>query len=179
MPREPLLRRALLSDVPALEALIEASVRGLQAQDYTPLQIEGALGSVFGVDRTLIGDRTYFCVEEDGELLACGGWSARRTLFGADAQDGRDDNLLDPEQEAARVRAFFVHPSAARRGLGSRLLSACEAAARAAGFRRTELGATLTGARLYAVRGYVPLEKVATPLPNGERLEIIRMGKIL
>ena len=133
--------------------MIERSVRELQRQDYTELQIEGALETIFGVDTTLIDDGTYLVVESDSEIVACGGWSKRRTLFGGDRWTRREDDLLDPAVDAAKIRAFFVHPAWARRGVGTLLLESCENAARAAGFRRFEMGATLTGVHLYQRRG--------------------------
>ncbi len=172
------LRLATPADAEALRALIAASVNGLQAGDYNEAQRAGALGQVFGVDTRLIADGTYFVVETgEGRLAACGGWSRFRTLFGADAMQGREDSNLDPGKDAARIRAFFVHPEFARRGLGSRILQACEAAAREAGFQRFELGATLTGVPLYERHGYREIERLAVPLANGESLPIVRMGK--
>src|SRR5436305_1448885 len=126
MYREFRLRLAEEKDIPALHALIEASVLGLQAHDYTPAQIEGALGTVLGLDTQLIRDRTYFVAESirarHPKLSGCGGWSKRKTLFGADAGPGREADLLDPAVDAAKVRAIFVHPECARRGLGSLIL---------------------------------------------------------
>jgi len=175
------VRQAVMADIPALRRLIELSVRRLQAGDYTPQQIEGALGTLLGVDTRLIEDGTYLVAETEvnGEpgLVACGGWSRRKTLFGSDHRAGREDDLLDPHNDAARIRAFFVHPSRTRRGLGNRILEICESEARAAGFTRFEMGATLTGVPLYAARGYVPLERIEVPLPNGAALPIVRMTK--
>ncbi|HJY36706.1 MAG TPA: GNAT family N-acetyltransferase, partial [Steroidobacteraceae bacterium] len=116
-------------------SLIARSARELSAGDYTPEQVEGALRGAFGVDTQLILDRTYFVAEADGKLVACGGWSKRRTLFGGDARSGRDAADLDPATDAAKIRAFFVDPAYARRGLGSAILERCESAARACGFR--------------------------------------------
>lgn len=160
-----------------MRTLIDASVRGLQAEDYTPSQIEGALATVYGVDTQLIADGTYFVVEADSAIVACGGWSKRKTLYGADHCAGREDSLLNPRQDAAKIRAFFVHPGWTRRGIGSMILEACEAAAGAAGFTRLEMGATLTGVPLYRARGYVALENLAVLLPCGESLPIVRMEK--
>jgi GNAT superfamily N-acetyltransferase len=176
------IRTARESDIPALHTLIEASVRGLQAGDYTPAQIEGALGTVLGLDTQLIRDQTYFLVEAEdahGEsvLTGCGGWSKRKTLFGADRGPDREPELLDPAIDAAKVRAIFVHPNFARRGLGSLILAHVEAAAQAAGFRRFEMGSTLTGVPLYRLKGYVEIEHIAVPLHNGEALPIVRMTK--
>lgn len=174
------IRTAQLADVPALRRLIELSVRGLQAGDYTPRQIEGALGTALGIDTQLILDKTYFVAfpaEQPDTLVACGGWSPRRTLFGSDGGSGRNAALLDPLTDAARIRAIFVHPQWARRGLGSMILRHCESEAQRTGFRRFEMGSTLTGLALYRLRGYVEIERVDVPLPNGEVLSVIRMTK--
>ena len=163
-----------------MRELIDASVRGLQSADYSPTQIESALASVYGVDSQLIADGTYFVVEtgEPGKkIVACGGWSQRKTLYGGDRWTRREDSLLEPQKDAAKIRAFFVHPDWVRRGIGTILLDACEQAALAAGFRRLEMGATLSGVPLYAARGYVSLENLAVPLGNGESLPIVRMEK--
>jgi len=162
-----------------LRELIDASVRGLQAADYTSAQIDGALQSVYGVDSQLIADGTYFVAEAGPEpvIVGCGGWSKRKTLFGGDRWTGREDSPLDPQREAAKIRAFFVHPDWVRRGIGSIILEACEKAAAAAGFTRFEMGATLTGVPLYRARGYIPLENLDVPLKNGESLAVVRMEK--
>ena len=177
------IRKARTEDVPRLREIIEASVRGLQAGDYSPAQIEGALASVYGVDTQLIADGTYFAAEavdaSSGRqtMIACGGWSKRKTLYGGDQYAGREDSLLDPERDAAKIRAFFVHPDWARRGVGSLILEACESAAHAAGFARLEMGATLSGVAFYRAKGYVEIENQSVPLGNGEYLAIVRMGK--
>src|SRR5882672_3447876 len=150
-----ILRKATLADIPQIEALIARSARGLSAEDYRPSQIEGALRGAFGVDTQLLADQTYFVVEEDGRFVGCGGWSFRATLFGGDARAGRDSSMLDPHTQAAKIRAFFVDPQDARRGIGTLLLEHCENEARAHGFSRVELMATLPGVKLYAARGYV------------------------
>jgi GNAT superfamily N-acetyltransferase len=172
-------RAALPADLPELHLLIDKSVRELQAADYSPEQIDGALGTYLGVDTQLIADGTYFVVEAEGERgpVACGGWSRRKTLFGADRRPGRDGTLLDPKTDAAKIRAFFVHPEWARRGIGSRILKLCENAARAEGFTRFEMGATLTGVPLYRRWGYAELERIELPLANGGSLPIVRMAK--
>ena len=175
------LRTASPADIPALGALIEASVRGLAARDYGREQIEGALGTVLGLDTRLVADGTYFVAEARAGcarvLAGCGGWSRRRTLFGSDRAPVRDDDLLDPAADAAKIRAFFVHPDFARRGIGTRILEASEQAARAAGFRRFEMGATLGGVPLYRARGYREIERLSVALPNGAALPIVRMEK--
>lgn len=174
------LRIATEDDVPALHALIEASVMRLQAGDYTRAQMEGALGTVLGVDTQLIRDRTYYVAESGSHRMAgCGGWSRRKTLFGADRGPGREPELLDPATDAAKVRAIFVHPDYARQGLGSLILKTVEDAAHAAGFRRYEMGSTLTGVALYRLRGYVEVERIAVPLGNGEVLPVVRMVKTI
>lgn len=171
------LRLATSADVPALRALINASVRGLQAADYSPAQIEAALGTVFGVDTQLIADGTYFVMASDTVIAGCGGWSKRRTLYGGDKFHTRADDLLDPRTDAAKIRAFFVHPDYARQGIGSAILDACERAAAEAGFSRFELGATLTGIPLYRARGYHPVEHIEVPLADGVTLPVVRMEK--
>jgi len=176
------VRIADLGDVPVLNRLIESSVRGLQAGDYTPAQIEGALGTALGLDTQLLVDSTYFVAEirtEAGDLIAvgCGGWSSRKTLFGSDHGPDRETALLDPATDAARIRAIFVHPEWARRGIGTLILKHCEEAAMAAGFHCFEMGSTLTGVPLYRLKGYVETGRIAVPLPNGEALPVIRMRK--
>jgi GNAT superfamily N-acetyltransferase len=173
-------RLATTDDIAHVESLIEASVRGLSAQEYSPSQVDQALGTWLGLDTQLIADGTYYVVEpaaQPGVLAACGGWSRRKTPYGSDHRPGRDDALLDPQTEAAKIRAFFVHPAWARRGIGSRLLEMCEAAARKEGFTRCEMGATLPGVPLYRRRGYVEGERVELPLANGETLAIVKMEK--
>ena len=186
------LRLAVPEDVPALRELIDASVRGLQTQDYTPAQIEGALKTVFGVDSQLIADGTYIvaqaepaAIERAGAknappeciIVGCGGWSKRKTLYGSDHWTGREDALLDPLRDAAKIRAFFIHPDWARRGVGSMILQACENAASSAGFTRYEMGATLTGAKLFGAKGYVAVKPISIPLVNGESLPVLHMEK--
>jgi len=178
------LRLATEEDVPALHALIEASVRSLQAGDYTAAQIEGALGTVLGLDSQLIQDQTYFIAETVDQnatsrkrVAGCGGWSKRKTLFGADRGPGREPELLNPDTDAAKVRAIFVHPEFARRGLGSLILATVEEAARASGFKRYEMGSTLTGVPLYRLKGYVETERIAVPLSNGQVLPVVKMVK--
>jgi GNAT superfamily N-acetyltransferase len=179
------IRKATAADVPRLREVIEASVRGLQANDYSPAQIEGALKSVYGVDTQLIADGTYFAAEvsdlraEESKIVACGGWSRRKTLYGGDQFAAREDSLLDPAWDAAKIRAFFVHPNWARRGIGSMILDACENAARNAGFTRLEMGATLSGVPFYRAKGYHEIENQAASLGNGEVLWIVRMAKTL
>lgn len=171
------IRTAVPADIPRLQQVIEASVRGLQAKDYTPAQIEGALQSVYGVDSQLIADGTYFAAEIDPLIVACGGWSKRKTLYGGDQYAGRKDSLLDPAQDAAKIRAFFLHPDYARCGIGSLILEACEAAAVAAGFQRMEMGATLSGVAFYRAKGYSEVESENVPLGNGEVLPIVKMAR--
>ena len=171
------LRRARLADVPALQSLIATSARALSRQDYTPEQIEGALRGAFGVDTQLIRDGSYFVIEAHGRLAGCGGWSRRRTLFGSDSRADRDATELDPSVDAAKIRAFFIHPDFARRGFGSRLLERCEDDAIAHGFSRLELMATLPGVRLYAARGYQGGSTVEWPLGDGVSIRFLPMSK--
>jgi GNAT superfamily N-acetyltransferase len=208
------VRPATLDDVPVLGELIQASVRGLQAGDYLPEQIEAALRRVYGVDTQLIADGTYFVAEavvgraqekavtaeaaagseacgdglqsvadpadpnaQNRTVVGCGGWSKRKTLFGGDQWNRRQDDLLDPAEDAAKIRAFFVHPGWARRGVGSTILQACEKAAKAAGFKRLEMGATISGVEFYKARGYAAVEAIAVPLGDGQSMPIVRMAK--
>jgi GNAT superfamily N-acetyltransferase len=191
------IRKVVAAEIPVLRELIEASVRGLQVQDYAPAQMEAALETVFGVDSQLIEDGTFFVAEAkvvDGESKAektsgpknaeavwtvagCGGWSKRKTLYGSDHWTGREDALLDPQHDAAKIRAFFIHPAWARQGIGSKILEACEIAASTAGFMSYEMGATLTGAKLFGTKGYVAVENIQVPLKDGLTLPVIRMAK--
>jgi GNAT superfamily N-acetyltransferase len=173
------LRLATRADIPELSELIARSARGLSTGDYRPEQVDGALRGAFGIDTQLIDDRTYFVAEEDDEPAGCGGWSFRSTLFGGDARSGRDASLLDPSFQAARIRAFFVEPAKARRGVGSALLERCETEARARGFLRAEMIATLQGVKLYAARGYVGTERVRYDLGDGHSIEFVPMVKDL
>lgn len=174
-----LLRQATPADCAEIQELIARSIRALGAEDYSADQIEGALTGAFGLDSQLIADGTYFVVESDGQLLGCGGWSYRRTLFGGDARPDRDAGSLDPSTDAAKIRAFFVDPAAARRGVGSAILERCEEEARRHGFRRAEMMATLPGKRLYEARGYVPEQKVHYPVGPGITIEFVPMSKNL
>lgn len=169
------IRRAVKAEVPALLELIDASVRGLQTREYTMAQIDSALRHHYGVDSRLIEDGTYFVAEEDGRIVAAGGWSRRQTLSGGDQAEGRADELLDPARDAARIRAFFVHPAWARRGLGSAILERCEQEARAAGFTRLEMIATLTGVAFYRARGYREAERFELALGDGTSMPVVRM----
>jgi GNAT superfamily N-acetyltransferase len=191
------IRKAVMAEIPILRDLIEVSVRGLQAQDYTLAQMEGALDTVFGIDSQLIEDGTYFVAVAkvvDSQSIAektsgpksagaswtiagCGGWSKRKTLYGSDHWTGREDALLDPQHDAAKIRAFFIHPAWARQGIGSKILEACEIAASTAGFTSYEMGATRTGAKLFGTKGYVAVENIQVPLKDGLTLPVIRMAK--
>ena len=171
------LRLATIEDIPALDQLMRRSIRALSAGYYTERQIEISLVHVFGIDTQLIADGTYFVAEAEGRIVGCGGWSKRSTLYGGDQTKEGADSLLDPVIEAARIRAFFVDPDFARRGIGRQIIEACEAAARAAGFRKLELGATLPGVPLYVAMGYQPIERVEHPMPEGEVLPLVIMGK--
>ena len=164
-------------DMPALTRLIDLSVRELQRHDYTPDHFEGSLPAVYEVDSQLIADGTYFVVEAGDTIAGCGGWSRHGTLFGGDQMAGHEDSLLDPESEAAKIRAFFVHPQWTRRGVASLILDASEAAAAAAGFTRMEMGATLTGVAFYRAKGYSEPDMIEAPLPGAAPLRTVRMAK--
>jgi len=178
------LRPATHADRAALRALIARSARELSATDYRPEQIEGALQGAFGVDTQLIDDGTYFVAEQPpsqneiaARVVGCGGWSKRRTLFGGDSHADRSAVELDPRTDAARIRAFFVHPDHARRGIGRALLERCEAEARSQGFTRFELMGTLPGVRLYRALGYVAGEPVHYPVAPGVTIQFVPMYK--
>lgn len=172
------IRTARMSDVHAITELIERSARGLGRGHYSPVQIEAALGTAWGVDTQLIRDGSYFVIEREGAPVACGGWSRRKTLFGADRAANRSPEMLDPATEAARIRAFFVDPGQARRGLGKALLEHCEKDLRGAGFKKAELVATLPGAPFYGAFGYVPGERIEHSLPGGLRIDFLAMRKV-
>src|SRR5262249_16980976 len=190
MPVDIQIRLAVAADIPALRELIEASVRGLQAGDYSQPQMDAALRTVFGVDSRLIADGTYFVAEalarqsdspagarERGHRAAIkAGWGAGASAK-ATTGGGSGGDLVGRGRDAAKIRAFFIHPDWARRGIGSMVLDACETAAMAAGFTRFEMGATLTGAKLFRERGYVALQPIDLPLENGITLPIIHMVK--
>jgi GNAT superfamily N-acetyltransferase len=182
------LRLALPDDAAELRSLIALSVRELQKNDYSPEQLAVAIETVFTLDTQLVADGTYFVIEHPaGRIIACGGWSKRKTLCGGDLHAVRDNAFLDPRSDAAKIRAFFIHPAWARRGLGSRLLAHCEQAAQAAGFSRLEMAATLTGVPLYLARGYRVVEHTTVPLcgmPNNNsdddaRLPVVIMARSL
>jgi len=173
------VRQATLGERDALQDLIARSARGLSTADYRPEQVEGALQGAFGVDSQLIQDGTYFVVEEGDAIVGCGGWSFRKTLFGGDKRRERDAAELDPRTEAAKIRAFFVDPAHARRGIGTMLLEKCEAEARRRGFSRVELMSTLPGIRLYSARGYRGVEQVQYEVAPGVAIEFLPMSKQL
>jgi GNAT superfamily N-acetyltransferase len=172
------IRKATLDDVSSIQTLIATSARGLGTGDYTSEQVEAALLGAWGVDTDMIRDGTCF-VGFMEEMILCGGWSRRATPFGGDAYARRESRLLDPASEAARIRAFFVHPLWARQGLASRLLTLCEGEAKAAGFTAVELVATLPGERLYSRHGYVSSGRRAYDLPNNCSIDFVPMRKSL
>jgi N-acetylglutamate synthase-like GNAT family acetyltransferase len=173
-----LIRQAKPEDIPVLRQLIPESVRLLSANSYTTQQIESALLNLFGVDTRIIEDGTYYVAEMAGRIVGCGGWSKRDTLFGGDQMKAdEDDVLLNPQTDPARIRAFFVHPEYARRGIGSRIMEACERAALAAHFTTLELVATLPGEPLYKSFGYDVVERFDIELPEEVRLPVARMRK--
>ena len=174
------IRMATMDDLPELQKLVRDSVWTLQADDYSDEVREAAIRLVFGVDTQLIRDQTYFAVEMDRKIVACGGWSRRRTLFGGDQHTPtREPELLDPATDAAKIRAFFVRPGWERKGIGSALMRACEQAAQAEGFERFEMGSTLTGVALYSAHGYHEIERIEVPLENGLTMTVVRMAKSL
>ena len=178
MSTEFRIRPATMEDVPRLQELIPLSVRNLRT-GYSSEQVEAALGNALGVDTQLVRDGTYFVVEAGTEVVGCGGWSRRKTLYGSDHvhAEAKDDSWLDPRTDPARIRAFFVHPQWARRGIGSLILQTCEAEAMRRGFSRLELASTLPGEPLYRAHGYTEVERFEVPLTGGLGLPVIRMVK--
>jgi GNAT superfamily N-acetyltransferase len=168
-------RTARRDDIPALKAVMDAAITELQRDVLDPAQIESSR-AIMGIDTQLVEDRTYFVVESDGEIAGCGGWSRRATLYGSDDTPGRSARPLDPAHEPARVRAMYTHPAFARRGVGRLVLSLCEAAAAAEGFKQLELMSTLSGEPLYAAYGFRPVERL-TDDTGGVPVPIIRMEK--
>ena len=173
------IRPANPEDIPALQALIDVSVRTLSASYYNQDQIESALANVFGVDSQLIEDGTYFVAEIAGQIVGAGGWSKRKALFGGDQFKADHAQLLNPATDAARIRAFYVHPEWSRRGIGRKIAQACEDAAKTAGFKMLELAATLPGEPLYLAMGYKNMGACPIPLPGGRSLPCFRMEKRL
>jgi GNAT superfamily N-acetyltransferase len=172
-------RVATRADIPNLQKLIEVSARALSVGLYTQPQTEAAITHVFGVDTQLIADKTYYVIEENAVIVAAGGWSARRTLYGGDQAKTETDSLLDPRVDAARIRAFFVHPAWTRRGLARQLFAKCEKAAKEKGFRAFELVATLPGVPFYRVLGFEAAENLAVDLPGDITLPFVRMHRAI
>ena len=170
-------RLATLGDIDALRALMDAAIAELQKPFLTEPQIASS-HAIMGLDTQLVEDGTYFVVESDGEMAGCGGWSRRATLYGVDRTPGRSAALLNPATDAARIRAMYTHPRYARKGVGRRILSACEEAARREGFQRMELMSTLSGEPLYLACGYHALERL-TDARGGVPVPLVRMRKVL
>ena len=171
-------RLAVAADMPVLTVLMNRAIADLLPQFLPPAEVEASF-AVMGLDTQLIEDGTYFVVTCDGTIAGCGGWSRRATLFGGNHSAGRDARLLDPASEAARVRAMYTDPRFVRRGIGRKILALCEAAARAEGFAKAELGATMGGKPLYEAAGYEAIELMQVPTPSGIAVPILRMGKAL
>lgn len=172
-------RLATEEDLPALRALMQRSIERLQDEFLTPQQVR-ASHKVMGLDTQLVADRTYILVEVDGRIAGCGGWSWRATLYGGDdSVVAREPAPLDPAKDAAKIRAMYTDPDFARRGIGRRVLTLCEEAARAAGFSRAEMMATLSGEPLYRACGYLPVEAIESAPIDGVRVPLLRMEKAL
>jgi GNAT superfamily N-acetyltransferase len=172
-------RRATADDIPAIAALMERAIDALQREFLSPAEVAASRLSM-GLDTQLITDGTYFVVEADGRLAGCGGWSRRATLYGGNHSTAlRNDRLLDPTTEPARIRAMYTDPAFVRRGVGRLVLSIAEAAAREAGFTRAEMMATLAGEPLYLACGYAPIERVQKMSTEGAPVPGVRMGKSL
>lgn len=174
------IRKAKLKDQAEIEWLIAQSVRGLSRDDYSTQQIEISIKTVFGIDIELIRDKTFFVVESEGEIVGCGGWSKRKTLYGASRfTKSRDSVELNPLTDPAKIRAFFIHPDWARKGIGTMLLEKCETEAKSFGFQAAELMATLPGVKLYSVRGYEKIEDSEIEISDGFRMKLVMMRKKL
>ncbi len=173
------IRKATLADRADIAQLIQDSARSLSRADYSDEQIEGAIATVFGVDTNLIVDGTYFVAERAGELIGCGGWSKRKTLFGGDQWDTRDASELDPKTDAAKIRAFFIHPEHARQGIARAILDVCESEAKACGFKSLELMSTLPGIKLYRQCGYEGEDRVELEVGAGVTIGLVPMRKEL
>lgn len=180
MATMPRVRVATADDVPHLTELIARSGRILSAGYYTETETESAIRFIFGVDSTLVAEGTYFVAEDSGTMLGCGGWSRHQTLYGGDQRPvGAPELLLDPSRDSARIRAFFVAPEAARRGVGKSLLDECIRAAGAAGFRSLELVSTLPGVPFYAAMGFEAVGEIIDTLPDGVAVRFVRMRRAL
>lgn len=175
---DPLIRLARLDELPLLKDLLYRSVRKLQSSDYTAQQIESALIYIYGIDTRLILDGTYFAAEIDGEIVGCGGWSKRKSVYGGDqAKVSDSDNLRNPATDPAAIRAMFTHPDFARRGIARAIMHEAESAARRAGFKRLELLATLTGMPVYEKSGFTPVRAENMFMPDGVVLPAVYMEK--
>ena len=168
-----------MEDREAMQQLIAESARLLSRKHYNDAQIEAAIATVFGVDTTLIEDGTYFVAESDGVFVGCGGWSRRKTLFGGDQYTSRDVGYLDSESEPAKIRAFFIHPDHARKGIARAILARCEEEARTHGFRELELAATLPGVEFYKSCGFSERGTFDLDLVEGVKLKLVPMRKAL
>jgi GNAT superfamily N-acetyltransferase len=171
------IRLATPADIPALNELIPGSARALNHGFYTPAQTEAAIRYVFGVDSQLISDATYYVAVDGEQIVGCGGWSWRRTLYGGDQRPMGAGAVLDPAVDAARIRAFFVAGTHARRGIGARILATCAEAAQARGFSRLELMSTLPGVPFYTKLGFQEVDRVVDTLPDGTAVEFARMTR--
>ena len=174
-----IIRLATMDDREAIKKLIAESARQLSREHYTDAQTEAAIATVFGVDSELIEDRTYFVAESSGALIGCGGWSRRKTLFGGDQYFARDAGYLDPQSEPAKIRAFFIHPAHARKGIARAILSRCENEAKTHGFRALELMATLPGIAFYQSCGFTKVGSYDLELAPGIKLKLVPMRKEL
>lgn len=170
-------RLARRDDLDALRALMDAAISELQKPFLDESQIASSR-AIMGLDTQLIDDGTYFIVEANGQLAGCGGWSRRATMYGGDQTPGRSAELLDPQKDAARIRAMYTHPNHTRKGVGKLIISLCEAAAKSEGFTSVELVATLSGEPLYRACGYLPYENIVDDR-GGAGVPLLRMKKSL
>ncbi|WGU40931.1 GNAT family N-acetyltransferase [Phenylobacterium sp. NIBR 498073] len=172
------IRSAVSGDIPALKAVMDRAIKELLPAFLPPAEVL-ASQEVMGLDTQLIEDGTYYVVEADGAIAGCGGWSRRATLFGGDHSAGRDAALVDPATDPARVRAMYTSPDFTRCGVGRLILATCEAKAKAEGFSRCEMAATMAGEPLYAACGYQRIEPFEAQTSNGVKVPLVRMGKAI
>jgi len=170
------IKQATLDDSEDIMALMALSMREILPRFLDEEQVKRSDASM-GIDRELIADGTYYLVYIDEVLVGCGGWSARRTLYGGDNAAKRDSAMADPETEAAKVRAMYTHPDYTRRGIGQALIRKSEVEAKAAGFSRVELGSTAPGLPFYKRCGYAVIEDVSVTDEDGITVPVILMSK--
>ena len=171
-------RLANSEDIPAVKELMEQSISKLLGNYVNEEELEASFESM-GFDGQLILDKTYFLIDFEGILVGCGGWSNRKTLFGGNHTPNRSNDFLDPNHDAAKIRAMYTHPDWARKGIGTFILQLAEKEASNARFKRCELMATLSGIYLYKNRGYKIDEETFYKSKKGNSVKMFKMTKFL